>query len=173
MYILVNSAYLCTNQKRPLLFLQVGKLLHTELPSFRWIKWRMSSGFVDEWIADGLLLNIQEYIDRDIMPNADDYFTGLLDVARAPDKTTGDAHAFPFAFVETVLYYSQDAFDEAGVAYPDEAGWTWDEFLAIAQALTIDEGDGGLVDQYGFWFYGLHEKDESGLKQFSLASFLG
>jgi maltose-binding protein MalE len=56
----------------------------------------MSSGFVDEWIADGLLLNIQEYVDRDIMLDADNYFTGLLDVARYPDKTSGDAYAFPF-----------------------------------------------------------------------------
>ncbi len=121
----------------------------------------MSSGFVDEWIADGLLLNIQEYIDRDIMPNAEDYFTGLLDVARAPDKTTGDAYAFPFAFVETVLFYNMDAFDAAGLEYPSEDGWTWDEFLTAAQALTIDEGDDGLVEQYGFWFYGRYAHIES------------
>ena len=121
----------------------------------------MSSGFVDEWIADGLLLNIQEYVDRDIMPDADNYFTGLLDVARAPDKTTGDAYAFPFAFVETVLYYNQDAFDAAGVDYPNPEGWTWDEFLSAAQALTVDEGDDGLVEQYGFWFYGRYAHIES------------
>lgn len=121
----------------------------------------MSSGFVDEWIADGLLLNIQEYVDRDIMPEADNYFTGLLDVARAPDKTTGDAYAFPFAFVETVLYYNLDAFDAAGIDYPSEDGWTWDEFLAAAQALTIDDGDDGIIDQYGFWFYGRYAHIES------------
>lgn len=121
----------------------------------------MSSGFVDEWIADELLLNVQAYIDRDIMPNADDYFTGLLDVARSPDKTTGDAYAFPFAFVETVLFYNLDAFDAAGVPYPSEEGWTWDEFLAAAEALTIDDGDDGVVEQYGFWFYGRYAHIES------------
>lgn len=121
----------------------------------------MSSGFVDEWIADGLLLNMQEYIDRDIMPQAENYFTGLLDVARAPDKTTGDAYAFPFAFVETVLFYNMDAFDAAGLEYPSEDGWTWDEFLTAAQALTIDEGDDGVVEQYGYWFYGRYAHIES------------
>ena len=121
----------------------------------------MSSGFVDEWMADGLLLNLQEYIDRDIMPNADDYFTGLLDIARYPDKTSGDAHAFPFAFVVTTLYYNQDAFDAAGIDYPSEDGWTWDEFLAAAQALTVDDNDDGIIDQYGFWFYGRYAHIES------------
>lgn len=121
----------------------------------------MSSGFVDEWIADGLMLNIQEYIDRDIMPNEDDYFIGLLDLARYPDKTTGDAYAFPFAFVETVLYYNMDAFDAAGLEYPSEEGWTWDEFLTAAEALTVDDNEDGTVDQYGFWFYGRYAQIES------------
>lgn len=121
----------------------------------------MSSGFVDEWMADGLLLNLQEYIDRDIMPNADDYFISLLDIARYPNKTDGDAHAFPFAFVETVLFYNQDAFDAAGLEYPSEDGWTWDEFLTAAEALTVDENDDGVVEQYGFWFYGRYAHIES------------
>lgn len=122
--------------------------------------YNMSAGFVDQWISDGLLLDIQEYVDRDINP--DDYFTGVFDVVR--NKETGNMHAFPFAFVETVLYYNQDAFDEAGVPYP-EAGWTWDEFLDAAQQLTIDEGDDGVVDQYGFWFYGRYAHIESWVYQ--------
>ena len=121
----------------------------------------MSSGFVDEWTADGLLLNIQEYVDTDIMPNADDYFTGLFDASRYPDKASGDMHAFPFAFVVTVLYYNQDAFDAAGLDYPSEDGWTWDEFLEAAQALTIDNEDDGVIDQYGFWAYGRYAHIES------------
>lgn len=126
----------------------------------------MSSGFVDEWIADGLLLNIQEYVDRDIMPNAEDYFLGVMDVARYPDKETGDAYAFPFAFVETVLFYNQDAFDAAGLEYPSEEGWTWDEFLNAAQALTTGDEDGdGFPDQYGFWFYGRYAHIESWVYQ--------
>lgn len=126
----------------------------------------MSSGFVDEWIADGLLLNLQSYIDRDIMPNAEDYFLGVLDVARYPDKATGDAYAFPFAFVETVLFYNQDAFDAAGLEYPSEEGWTWDEFLNAAKALTTGDDDGdGYPDQYGFWFYGRYAHIESWVYQ--------
>jgi len=121
----------------------------------------MSSGFVSQWYSDGLLLNLQEYIDNDIMPDAENYFTGLLDVA----TFDGAAYAFPFAFVETVLFYNQDAFDAAGLEYPSEDGWTWDEFLADAKALTIDEGDDGVVDQYGFWFYGRYAHIESWVYQ--------
>ena len=120
----------------------------------------MSSGFVDQWISDGLLLDIQEYVDRDINP--DDYFTGVFDVVR--DKNTGNMHAFPFAFVETVLFYNQDAFDVAGIAPPDE-GWTWNDFLDAAQKLTVDENGDGTIDQYGFWLYGRYAHIESWVYQ--------
>ncbi len=125
----------------------------------------MSSGFVDEWAANSLMLDIQEYVDRDIMPEAENYFTGLFDVARYPDKNESNMYAFPFAFVETVLFYNQDMFDAAGVEYPNPEGWTWDEFLAAAQALTTDEGEDGLVEQYGFWFYGRYAHIESWVYQ--------
>ncbi|MBN2471537.1 MAG: sugar ABC transporter substrate-binding protein [Anaerolineae bacterium] len=121
----------------------------------------MSSGFVSQWYMDGLLLNLQDYIERDIMPEAEDYFTGQLEVA----TFEGDAYAFPFAFVETVLFYNQDAFDAAGLDYPSEEGWTWDEFLAAAQALTVDEGEDGVVDQYGYWAYGRYAHIESWVYQ--------
>ncbi len=120
----------------------------------------MSAGFVDQWISDGLLYDIQPYVDADI--SGDDYFTGVFDVVR--DKNSGDMHAFPFAFVETVLFYNKDAFDEAGIDYPSE-GWTWDEFLADAKALTKDDNDDGLIDQYGFWHYGRYAHIESWVYQ--------
>ncbi len=121
----------------------------------------MSAGFVDQWINDGLILDIQSYVDRDIA-DSPDYYSGVFDVVR--NKTTGNMHAFPFAFVETVLFFNKDAFDAAGVAYPTE-GWTWDDFLAAAQATTVDDGDDGVVDQYGFWFYGRYAHIESWVYQ--------
>jgi multiple sugar transport system substrate-binding protein len=120
----------------------------------------MSAGFVDQWINDGLLYDIQKYVDRDINP--DDYFTGVFDVTR--DKNTGDMYAFPFAFVETVLFYNKDAFDAAGVPYPEQ-GWTWDQFLDAAKKLTVDKDDDGVIDQYGFWFYGRYAHIESWVYQ--------
>ena len=40
-----------------------------------------------------------------------------------------------------LIYYNKDLFDAAGVAYP-EAGWNWDDYIAIAKALTAGEGVG-------------------------------
>jgi multiple sugar transport system substrate-binding protein len=47
-----------------------------------------------------------------------------------------------------VVYYDKDLFDAAGVAYP-AAGWTWDDLLATAAALTQDPDGDGVIDQYG------------------------
>ena len=124
----------------------------------------MSSGFIDEFAQDGLLYNIQEFVDRDIMPQAEDYFTASFDAGRWPDKSAGDMYAFTNHFVETVLYYNIDAFDAAGVDYPSE-GWTWDDFLPAAQALTIDENNDGLIDQYGYYFFGRYAHVESWVYQ--------
>lgn len=127
-----------------------------DLPDVFW----MSSGFVDEFALDGLLLNLQEFVDRDIMPQAENYFTASFDAARFPDKAEGDMYAFPNHFVETILYYNIDAFDEAGIDYPTSE-WTWDDFRAAAEALTIDEDEDGLVDQYGHYFFGRYAHIEA------------
>jgi multiple sugar transport system substrate-binding protein len=131
-----------------------------EMPDVFW----MSSGFIDEFAADGLLLNVQEYVDRDIMPQADEYFVASFDAGRWPDKSEGDIYAFTNHFVETILYYDIDAFDAAGLDYPS-TGWSWDDFLAAAQALTVDENDDGLIDQYGHVFYGRYANIESWVYQ--------
>jgi multiple sugar transport system substrate-binding protein len=45
------------------------------------------------------------------------------------------------------IFYNTRLFDEAGVAYPQD-GWTWDDVLATAQALTKTDADGN-VTQWG------------------------
>lgn len=109
--------------------------------------------FVDEFIIDGLALNIQEYVDRDITPIADEYFTSFFSDARFPNKETDDMYSFPLNFVTTVLMYNINAFDAAGLEYP-AADWTWDDFLAAAQALTLDTNGDGTPEQYGLWTRG-------------------
>jgi multiple sugar transport system substrate-binding protein len=47
-----------------------------------------------------------------------------------------------------VVYYNRDLLDAAGIPYP-AANWTWDDFLATAQALTIDNDGDGQPEQYG------------------------
>ena len=47
-----------------------------------------------------------------------------------------------------VVYYDKDLFDAAGSPVPGR-DWTWDDFLATAQALTKDLDGDGTTDQYG------------------------
>lgn len=46
------------------------------------------------------------------------------------------------------IFYNKKLFADAGVAAP-EAGWTWEEFLDAAKALTKDANGDGTPDQYG------------------------
>ncbi len=52
-----------------------------------------------------------------------------------------------------VIYYNIPMFDEAGVPYPADPEWTWEDFLALAQELTRDTDGDGEIDQWGFDFW--------------------
>ena len=58
----------------------------------------------------------------------------------------GKQFALPDRGGNLVFYYNKTMFDKAGVPLP-KAGWTWDEFTAAAQKLTVVQ-DGKTV-QYG------------------------
>jgi multiple sugar transport system substrate-binding protein len=61
----------------------------------------MSSGYIDQWAQDGLLMNIQDQVDT--LPQ-DDYFTKVFSTLRYPDKESSDMYGMPYAWVTTVLY---------------------------------------------------------------------
>ena len=50
-----------------------------------------------------------------------------------------------------LIYYNKDLFDAAGVAYP-EAGWTWDDYRAMATELTEGDGVGKIYGSNDFSF---------------------
>lgn len=77
----------------------------------------------------------------------EDFFPGHLDAFRY----NGELMALPRDISNLVLFYNQDMFDAAGVAAPTE-GWSWDDFMAAAQALTQDTNGDGSLDQFGFGF---------------------
>ena len=111
----------------------------------------MSTGYIDTWARDGLLLNIQHLVDRDL--DLDNYFYNVFDEDRFPNKETSDMYAIPYAWVGPVLFYNQDMFDAAGLEYPND-DWTWDDFQEAALALTIQSNPNRAPEQYGFWWYG-------------------
>jgi len=54
-----------------------------------------------------------------------------LDLLTFNDETW----ALPVGMDLLVMYYNKGLFDEAGLPYP-QPGWTWDEFLDAAEAIT-------------------------------------
>lgn len=99
----------------------------------------------------GLIRNLTPFIEADATFQADDFYPGLLETF----QWDGGAWSLP-ARVELILFFfDKHAFEAAGEPYP-EPGWTWDDFLAKAEALTEREGD--TVTRYGYvpaWGLGL------------------
>lgn len=99
------------------------------------------------FIEGGQLLDITENFNKEY--SIDDY----IDSSAAIMNVDG-VYGISSCTVSPVLYYNKEIFDKAGLDYPpsDPAeAWTWDEFVDIANELTIVEN--GKTTQYGV--YGL------------------
>lgn len=69
------------------------------------------------------------------------------EAALALFRRDGKLYGLPRDTNPLLIYYDPVAFDQAGLPHP-HIGWTWDEFLQAAVALT--EREGGQVTRYGF-----------------------
>lgn len=76
---------------------------------------------------------------------ADSGAAALNEQAVATGIVEGEKYAVPLSFTPLTMFYNKTMFDAAGVAVPT----TWDEWVAAATALTIDENGDGTPDQYG------------------------
>ncbi|HYQ73563.1 ABC transporter substrate-binding protein [Cellulomonas sp.] len=91
------------------------------------------------------------YADRGAFVDLDDFYAGDDATphlnAGALDMVTvdGTAYGVPTGFVPLAMFYNQALFDAAGVAVPT----TWDEWVAAAEALTVDQDGDGTPEQYG------------------------
>jgi multiple sugar transport system substrate-binding protein len=84
---------------------------------------------------------------KDLEPWAGDiHFENFSPNFYGPYTYQGKRYAVPFMWDDIVLFYNKAAFDKAGVPYPTEA-WTWDDYLAAAQKLTVRNGN--QFTQYG------------------------
>ena len=111
----------------------------------------ISSGDLEDWAEMGNLRNLDDLIAND--PTIfDEFYQGMFEAVKAVAKTDYYC-AVPFAYVSCDLFYNKDMFDAAGLEYPNE-NWTWDDFLAAAEALTIDKDGDGEIDQWGYYGFG-------------------
>jgi multiple sugar transport system substrate-binding protein len=97
-----------------------------------------------QFAARGALTPVGPLLASSEVIAEEDYFPEPLEAFRFG----GELMCLPQNLSSLVVYYNRDLFDAAGVPYP-EAGWTWANFLAAAQALTKDIDGDGLTDQHG------------------------
>ncbi|KAB8145852.1 sugar ABC transporter substrate-binding protein [Chloroflexia bacterium SDU3-3] len=98
---------------------------------------------VDKMGKSGYLLDLNPYLARDRIDTAA-YDQKAFEMYQFDQKQYG----LPVDLVPVVIAYNRDMFDAAGLPYPTD-DWTWDDFLAAAQKLTLDKDGDGAVDQYG------------------------
>jgi multiple sugar transport system substrate-binding protein len=89
--------------------------------------------------GNGVIRPLDDFISSD---DASKYYPATI----APFKLEGKTYGLPRRVNNTATYYNKDMFDEAGIEYPVE-GWTQDDLLETAQALTKTAG--GETEVYG------------------------
>jgi multiple sugar transport system substrate-binding protein len=94
--------------------------------------------------AKSLIEPLGPYLAQSTLVKEDDYYAEALTAFR----WQGMLMCIPQNVSSLVVYYNKQLFDQAGIAYP-KAGWTWDDFVKTAQALTRDTNGDGTIDQYG------------------------
>lgn len=98
-----------------------------------------------QYAARGALQPVQGYLDGSETLDAADFYDVALDAFRFDGA---ELTCMPQNVSSLVVYYNVDLFAAAGVPLPT-AGWTWDDFLAAAKALTQDTNGDGVTDTYG------------------------
>lgn len=108
---------------------------------------RMNDDFIRGFsLQEQALLDLTPFIEEAGV-NSEEFFEPLFDFPKQPDGTyTG----WVLGVQPRLIFYNVDMFKEAGVELPPtewtSEGWTWDDFLETAQALTVEgERWGGLI----------------------------
>lgn len=97
---------------------------------------------------NGILMDLTDNISEDI--DVDEYQPGILELG----QVDGTQYGMIRDRSTVQMGYNKDLFDEMGVDYPED-DWTMDEFLDIAQQLTVKEGD--RTTQFGIENFYLKE----------------
>jgi multiple sugar transport system substrate-binding protein len=99
---------------------------------------------VPMFVSKGAILPLDDLIKGTDPLDTSIYLPGMLE----PGQYQGKQYFLPKDFSPLAVYYNKKVFDQYKVAYPKD-GWTWDEFLKTAQALTKDTNNNGTPDVWG------------------------
>lgn len=104
---------------------------------------------VRSYVDNGYVLPLDDYVDEATISS----IWGTTQEIYRYDGTnigSGSLYAFPKDLSCFAFAYNQDLFDAAGLDYPDpEKPYTYDEFIEVCKALTIDKDGDGEIDQWG------------------------
>ena len=79
-----------------------------------------------------------------------DFLDGFDQSVLAESYVNGEVAYVPYYFIAISLIYRTDLLEEAGLTAPT----TWEEFIKVSEALTVDTTGDGQVDQWGFAMVG-------------------
>jgi multiple sugar transport system substrate-binding protein len=94
--------------------------------------------------ARGVLEPLGPYLQKSRVIKEVDFYPEAI----APFVWQGALVCIPQNLSSLAVYYNRDLFRAGGVPGPRD-GWTWDDFLRAARALTRDTDGDGRIDQYG------------------------
>ncbi len=106
---------------------------------------------VSQYVDYGYIMDLQPYLD-DLGISTDDMMQDVLASYQYDGESTGsgDLYALPKDASVFAYAYNKDLFDAAGLEYPDpENPYTYEEFVEVCQALTLDTDGDGEIDQWG------------------------
>ena len=100
--------------------------------------------FFGQFAVKGVLEPVQPLLDASEAFDEEDFYEPPMEAFRVDGELT----CMPQNVSSLVVYYNADMFAEVGLPEPAD-DWTWDDMVAAAQALTIDEDGDGITDQHG------------------------
>jgi hypothetical protein len=95
---------------------------------------RINGPNIVKYVKAGMIEPLDEYIKRDGV-NLKDYPEGMVNLY----NLNGIQYGIPCDYDTIAVWYNKSLFDKAGVGYPKD-GWSWDEFVNTAKALTKSDG---------------------------------
>jgi multiple sugar transport system substrate-binding protein len=98
-----------------------------------------------QYAARGALHPVEPLLRQSQTLQEEDFYEQPLEAFR---YRGGELTCLPQNISSLVVYYNRDLFDANGVPLP-ESGWTWDDFVSAAEALTYDRDGDHVNEVYG------------------------
>lgn len=104
----------------------------------------MNYRYYGQFAARDALEPVDPYLRTSEVFSAHDFFQTSM----TPFQWDGEQMCLPQNVSSLVVYYNADLFADAGLPLPAE-GWTWNDMVRSAEALTHGDGGDGAAEVYG------------------------